>query len=254
MKEKKAQQKRKFKEALQNKRQQSSDSDNEIQKVIDEMYANQAKQYTGESSLDHEENNDDERTTHTEDSTDKMEDTNENTTDNHVIDEGTQTDSNTSNYDDDDEQYQYEEIDLKSVPNIQTVNDKDVEIREVNDTTSTDEHNDDQLSDNNLNVAPIHSTKDKHHHFNKNEDAHLSKVNKLQEDNYTSKEKVEEAKYHEMNVSSNEDITKQSNHNDDDIDHSIDNAIETDTEYASEQVEHNNDSVHDSSSNTEGKN
>ena len=52
------------------------------------MYANQAKQYTGESSLDHEENNDDERTTHTEDSTDKMEDTNENTTDNHVIDEG----------------------------------------------------------------------------------------------------------------------------------------------------------------------
>ena len=41
--EKKAQQKRKFKEALQNKRQQSSDSDNEIQKVIDEMYANQAK-------------------------------------------------------------------------------------------------------------------------------------------------------------------------------------------------------------------
>ena len=181
--------KRKFKEALQNKRQQSSDSDNEIQKVIDEMYANQAKQYTGESSLDHEENNDEERTTHTEDSTDKMEDTNENTTDNHVIDEGTQTDSNTSNYDDDDEQYQYEEIDLKSVPNIQTVNDKDVEIREVNDTTSTDEHNDDQLSEDNLNVAPIHSTKDKHHHFNKNDDAHLSKVNKLQEDNYTSKEK-----------------------------------------------------------------
>ena len=75
----------------------------------------------------------------------------------------------------------------------------------------------------------------------------------MQEDNYTSKEEVEEAKYHEMNVSSNEDITKQSNHNDDDIDHSIDNAIETDTEYA-EQVEHNNDSVHDSSSNTEGKN
>ena len=75
----------------------------------------------------------------------------------------------------------------------------------------------------------------------------------MQEDNYTSKEEVEEAKYHEMNVSSNEDITKQSNHNDDDIDHSIDNAIETDTEYASEQVEHNNDSVHDSSSNTEGE-
>ena len=251
--EKKAQQKRKFKEALQNKRQQSADNDNEIQKVIDEMYANQAKQYTGESSLDHEENNDEERPTYTEDSTDKMEDSNENTMNNHVIDEGTQTDSNTSNYDDDDEQYQYEEIDLKSVPNIQTVNDKDVEVREVNDTTSTDEHNDDQLSDDNLNVSPIHSTKDRQHHLNKNEDAHLSKVNELQDDNYTSKEEVEEAKYHEMNVSSNEDITKQSNHNDDDIDHSIDNAIETDTEYASEQVEHNNDSVHDSSSNTEGE-
>ena len=168
-----------------------------------------------------------------------------------MIDEGTQTDSNTSNYDDDDEQYQYEEIDLKSVPNIQTVNDKDVEVREVNDTTSTDEHNDEPLSDDNLNVSPIHSTKDKQHHLNKNEDAHLSKVNELQDNNYTSKEEVEEAKYHEMNASSNEEVTKQSNHNDDDIDHSIDNAIETDTEYASEQIEHNNDSVHDSSSNTE---
>ena len=52
------------------------------------MYANQAKQYTGESSLDHEENNDEERTTYTEDSTDKMEDSNENTMNNHVIDEG----------------------------------------------------------------------------------------------------------------------------------------------------------------------
>ena len=49
------------------------------------MYANQAKQYTGESSLDHEENNDEERP---EDSTDKMEDSNENTMNNHVIDEG----------------------------------------------------------------------------------------------------------------------------------------------------------------------
>ena len=107
------------------------------------------------------------RTTYTEDSTDKMEDSNENTMNNHVIDEGTQTDSNTSNYDDDDEQYQYEEIDLKSVPNIQTVNDKDVEVREVNDTTSTDEHNDEPLSDDNLNVSPIHSTKDKQHHLNK---------------------------------------------------------------------------------------
>ncbi|OFO39953.1 DNA translocase FtsK [Staphylococcus sp. HMSC070D05] len=246
--EKKAQQKRKFKEALQNKRQQSADNDNGIQKVIDEMYANQARQYTGESSLDHKENNDDERTTHTEDSTDKMEDSNGNTTDNHVSDEETQTDSNMSNYDDD-EQYQYEEIDLKSVPNIQTVKDKDVEIREVNDTTSKDKHNDEPLSDDNLNVAPIHSTKDKPHYLNKNDGAHLNKVNELQDDNYASKEEVEEAKYHEMNA----DVTKQSNHHDDDINHSIDNAIETDTEYASEQVEHNNDSVHDSpsTSNTE---
>ena len=60
----KAQQNVNLKEALQNKRQQSSDSDNEIQKVIDEMYANQAKQYTGESSLDHEENNDEENDTY----------------------------------------------------------------------------------------------------------------------------------------------------------------------------------------------
>ena len=42
--------KRKFKEALQNKRQQTADNDNEIQKVIDEMYANQAKQYRREFS------------------------------------------------------------------------------------------------------------------------------------------------------------------------------------------------------------
>ena len=246
--EKKAQQKRKFKEALQNKRQQSVDNYDGIQKVIDEMYANQAKQYIGESSLDHEKNHDEERMSHTDDSTDKIKDAKINTSDNSVLDEETQIDSNTLHYDDNDDQYQYEEIDLKYVPSIQTVNEKDVEIREVNnsDTASKEEHNDDQLSEDNLNATPMNSIKDKHHSLNDSEDLDLSKVNESQENSYTSKEEIEEGEYHE--APSYEDNTKQLNNNDDDTDYSINNAIETDTEYASEQDESNDNLVQESSS------
>lgn len=249
--EKKAQQKRKFKEALQNKRQQSADNDDGIQKVIDEMYANQAKQYIGESSLDYEENIDEERMIQTENSTDKIENSNVNTTNTPIRDKETHTDSNTSNFGDNDDQYQYEEIDLNYVPSIQTVNEKDVEIQEVNDTTSKDEHNDEQLSEDNFKSAPIHFTKDHRQHLNESEDLDLSKVDESQENSDISKEEIEEAEYHEMNTSSNQDTTKQPNNSDDDTEHLIDNAIETDTEYAYEQEKRNDDLVHESSSNTD---
>ena len=51
--ERKVLQKRRFKKALQQKRQQNQQSEEDsIQKAIDEMYAKQAQHYTGESSLD----------------------------------------------------------------------------------------------------------------------------------------------------------------------------------------------------------
>src|SRR5699024_7683300 len=55
--ERKVLQKRQFKKALQQKRQENQQNDEDtIQKAIDEMYAQQAKQYIGESSLDGSEN------------------------------------------------------------------------------------------------------------------------------------------------------------------------------------------------------
>ncbi|MEJ7197694.1 hypothetical protein WL333_12860, partial [Staphylococcus epidermidis] len=51
--ERKVLQKRRFKKALQEKRQQNQESNEDsIQKAIDEMYAKQAQQYVGDSSLD----------------------------------------------------------------------------------------------------------------------------------------------------------------------------------------------------------
>ncbi|MEJ7530433.1 hypothetical protein WL526_11025, partial [Staphylococcus hominis] len=58
--ERKVLQKRRFKKALQQKRQQNKDNEeDQIQKAIDEMYAKQAHQYIGESSLDEDHNDED---------------------------------------------------------------------------------------------------------------------------------------------------------------------------------------------------
>ncbi|RRJ48310.1 DNA translocase FtsK, partial [Pseudomonas aeruginosa] len=57
--ERKVLQKRRFKKALQEKRQQNQESNEDsIQKAIDEMYAKQAQQYVGDSSLDIEDQED----------------------------------------------------------------------------------------------------------------------------------------------------------------------------------------------------
>ncbi|MCG3399722.1 DNA translocase FtsK [Staphylococcus massiliensis] len=52
--EKKVQQKRRYKDQLEEKRQQNKDSDDAIQRAIDEMHRAQAKRYLGESSDDYE--------------------------------------------------------------------------------------------------------------------------------------------------------------------------------------------------------
>ncbi|BGE82146.1 DNA translocase FtsK [Staphylococcus petrasii] len=131
--ERKAQQKRKFKEALQNKRQQTNNEDDDIQKAIDEMYAQQAKQYTGESSLDDSSFGE---------ATDHSSLANENDKDSaseaasHEISRESQ--SSKEDPEDNEQQqveeltesspYNYEEIDLNQVPSVQQVKDEDVKV------------------------------------------------------------------------------------------------------------------------------
>ncbi|RNB39092.1 hypothetical protein EDM29_15195, partial [Staphylococcus aureus] len=95
------------------------------------MYAKQAQQYIGESSLDHDEDNashfDEEHENALGTDTEQL---NEN---NH--DENLQQDS------EDDAHYNYEEVDLNQVTSVQQVNDEDVKVSDVNASEVADEHN-----------------------------------------------------------------------------------------------------------------
>ncbi|WP_192945063.1 DNA translocase FtsK [Staphylococcus cohnii] len=118
--ERKVLQKRQFKKALQQKRQENQQNDEDtIQKAIDEMYAQQAKQYIGESSLDGSENNNSD-TDYAKKLSDK--DTNgQNDADNQ---------SDTS-------QYKYQEINLDHISDVHNIdnNQSDVESDESENQT-----------------------------------------------------------------------------------------------------------------------
>lgn len=139
--ERKAQQKRKFKEALQNKRQKTNNEDDDIQKAIDEMYAQQAKQYTGESSLDDALFG--ETTAH---SSIAGENDKENAVEAASHDISNESQSSKENTDAEEQQqieelaksspYNYEEIDLNQVPSVQQVKDEDVKV----ENTQEDQH------------------------------------------------------------------------------------------------------------------
>lgn len=111
-------QKRRFKKALQEKRQQNqSSNEDSIQRAIDEMYAKQAHQYTGESSLD------------------------EDVETNHDIDDKTETNRQSNEQSTDFEKdeigassFNYEEINLNDSHHLKQINDEDVQ---VNDTRKT---------------------------------------------------------------------------------------------------------------------
>lgn len=112
--ERKVLQRKKFKEALQQKREQ--DDTDSIQKAIDDMYAEQAKQYVSEPFFQ-----DDSKQSHDEDTTTTDKSNQE------IVNELQQDElENTDDFD-------YEEIDLNHVQSVQAVDEKDVKV--VDDKT-----------------------------------------------------------------------------------------------------------------------
>ena len=126
--------------ALQNKRQQTDEEDS-IQRAIDEMYAKQAEQYTGESSLNQGDNvsnksNESEidKSKHSYHSKDKS------LADEHnrLVQNQTDEQTNSDNVDNQTEvsneslePYNYEEIDLNQVSSVQQVRQDDVQVKDV---------------------------------------------------------------------------------------------------------------------------
>lgn len=111
--ERKVLQKRQFKKALQQKRQQQHDEEEDsVQRAIDEMYANQAKRYIGESSLDED--------------TDEQAQLQQGETSNDVNEVSPS-------------HFNYEEVNLDDVRNVQQVDESDVTV-DATPTDSANEH------------------------------------------------------------------------------------------------------------------
>lgn len=228
--ERKAQQKRRFKQALQNKRQQVDEEEDGIQKAIDEMYAKQAQQYIGESSLDHDEDNashfDEEHENALGTDTEQL---NEN---NH--DENLQQDS------EDDAHYNYEEVDLNQVTSVQQVNDEDVKVSDVNASEVADEHNEefnspettDSVSNEVEDNQDVVEATDFDNETNQHEDSHSD----IDEANYREIENSEENRDEDLEVQSHPSTTDTADNNVD----FVQNAVESDTEYAPKHREEMN--------------
>ncbi|PTH32507.1 DNA translocase FtsK [Staphylococcus arlettae] len=124
--ERKVLQKKQFKKALQQKRQSHEDSPKDnIQKAIDEMYAKQAQQYVGESSLDEVDSDDlskDQSNTEQQHQRDTE----------HAFDnEGSATDITES------ENFMYEEVNLDNISDVQYVDDDQTSIEDTEQQAST---------------------------------------------------------------------------------------------------------------------
>lgn len=139
--ERKVLQKRQFKKALQQKRHEHQEKqEDSIQKAIDEMYAKQAQNYIGESSLDAEEQTtnatevDSEASVQDVSNTNTMQDTSANQQEEKI-----------------DSTYKYEEINLDNIRDIHTINDEyvnvDSEIQAERNVTESPEINDDMSED-----------------------------------------------------------------------------------------------------------
>ncbi|EHR84999.1 DNA translocase FtsK [Staphylococcus epidermidis] len=121
--ERKVLQKRRFKKALQQKRQQNQQSEEDsIQKAIDEMYAKQAQHYTGESSLDLEN------------------ESNQDSSPNSL-----EKQTNSSNIDNKEAKnnapsFNYEEIDLDATSDVYKVNEEETESKIDEDLVSSNHY------------------------------------------------------------------------------------------------------------------
>ncbi|KAB2478509.1 DNA translocase FtsK [Staphylococcus sp. CH99b_3] len=125
--ERKVLQKKQFKKALQQKRQSHEDSPKDnIQKAIDEMYAKQAQQYVGESSLDEV------------DSDDLSKDQQSNTEQQYHRDTEHAFDNESSATDiTESENFMYEEVNLDNISDVQYVDDDQTSIDDTEQQAST---------------------------------------------------------------------------------------------------------------------
>ena len=215
--ERKVQQKRKFKEALQNKRQQTDEEDS-IQRAIDEMYAKQAEQYTGESSLNQGDNvsnksNESEidKSKHSYHSKDKSLGDEHNRLVQNQTDEQTNSDNvdnQTEVSNESLEPYNYEEIDLNQVSSVQQVRQDDVQVKDVLEEQSSKINNnkvesysnekfDDYLEDTNSHEEMLHD--DDLHEQVMDDDENEGISNKTTDEN--NDEKIDDANYREINES-----------------------------------------------------
>ncbi|PTH21531.1 MULTISPECIES: DNA translocase FtsK [Staphylococcus] len=124
--ERKVLQKKQFKKALQQKRQSHEDSPKDnIQKAIDEMYAKQAQQYVGESSLD-------------EVDSDDLSKDQSNTEQQHQRDTEHAFDNESSATDiTESENFMYEEVNLDNISDVQYVDDDQTSIEDTEQQAST---------------------------------------------------------------------------------------------------------------------
>ncbi|PTF18502.1 DNA translocase FtsK [Staphylococcus devriesei] len=215
--ERKAQQKRRFKQALQHKRQQVDEKEDGIQKAIDEMYAKQAQQYIGESSLDHDEDNE---------SHFANEHENALGTDTEQFSENNQ-DENKQQDGEDDAHYNYEEVDLNQVTSLQRVNDEDVKVSDVDASKVANENYEeyhsnetsDQMSnDDDLDVMGATD-------YDNETNQYVQSYNDIDEANYREIENSEENEYKDVDIQSHPSAS------DENIDFVL-NAVESETEYA----------------------
>ncbi|PTF03452.1 DNA translocase FtsK [Staphylococcus devriesei] len=215
--ERKAQQKRRFKQALQHKRQQVDEKEDGIQKAIDEMYAKQAQQYIGESSLDHDEDNE---------SHFANEHENALGTDTEQFSENNQ-DENKQQDGEDDAHYNYEEVDLNQVTSLQRVNDEDVKVSDVDASKVANENHEeyhsnetsDQMSnDDDLDVMGATD-------YDNETNQYVQSYNDIDEANYREIENSEENEYKDVDIQSHPSAS------DENIDFVL-NAVESETEYA----------------------
>ncbi|MCH4419583.1 DNA translocase FtsK [Staphylococcus haemolyticus] len=274
--ERKVQQKRKFKEALQNKRQQTDEEDS-IQRAIDEMYAKQAEQYTGESSLNQGDNvsnksNEDEidESKHSYYSKDKSLADEHNGLVQYQNDEQTNSDkvdNQTEVTNESHEPYNYEEIDLNKVSSVQQVSQDDVQVKDVSEDQSEDQSSkinnnkvesysnekfDEYLEDTNSHEDMLH---DDDLHDQVMDDGENEGISNKTTADYND-EKIDDANYREINeseslmqdkandLSFNEEVNNsedQQNSSENNINNAVRNAVSSDIEYATNEDEENDE-------------
>lgn len=251
--ERKVLQKRRFKKALQEKRQQNKETNEDsIQKAIDEMYAKQAQQYVGESSLDME----------SQDDSNAMIDEHDN---NETIN---QTDA-IENSDLDQQEtshYNYEEIDLSDIKPRHQVNDDDVTVTDVteqdegSETTDTNYVSSQSIYDDRTTTvqkdsessqsdSTISSENAKHHYSDKtsiseNEDNNIDDADYRELDDseqpttYSTSEHTSSSLYDSetSQLNDHKHLNRRSGHN------AVTQSVDHETEYAKKRNPHIQDS------------